>query len=172
VLSALIRRLGSGYSFLGPRIILWFFITSDVIATVTQVAGAALIGVRQSNREDPTTANNILLAGLAYQVFSITVFVILVASFFFRARNALRASRLAVFAFVFSIATIMIYLRTIFRLAETSEGLNGPFAVQRDILCMPRIRTSGIGCPLIRWLAPWAVRRLKGKSDARRELHS
>jgi hypothetical protein len=126
VLSALIRRLGSGYSFLGPRIILWFFITSDVIATVTQVAGAALIGVRQSNREDPTTANNILLAGLAYQVFSITVFVILVASFFFRARNALRASRLAVFAFVFSIATIMIYLRTIFRLAETSEGLNGP----------------------------------------------
>lgn len=125
ILSALIRRLGSQYSFLGPKLILWFFITSDVIATITQVAGAALIGVRQSNREDPTDANNILLAGLAYQVFSLSVFVILVGSFFFRARHALHAAKLTTFVAVFAVATLMIYLRTIFRLAETSEGLNG-----------------------------------------------
>ncbi|KAI9149462.1 chitinase [Paramyrothecium foliicola] len=125
ILSALIQRFGSKYAFLGPKIILWFFITSDAIATIVQVAGAALIGVRESNRQDPTDANNILLAGLAYQVFSMTVFVILVGSFLFRARAAVRSARLTVFAIVFSIATLMIYLRTIFRLAETAQGLNG-----------------------------------------------
>jgi len=126
IFSALIPRLGRKYSFLPPKFVLWFFITSDVIATVTQVAGAALIGVRQSNREDPTTANNILLGGLAYQVFSMGVFVILAGSFLFRARRAIRDTSLSVwFAAAFGVATVLIYLRTCFRLAETAEGLNG-----------------------------------------------
>lgn len=104
---------------------LWFFIISDVIATVTQVASAALIGVRQSNREDPTTANNILLGGLACQVFSMGVFVILMATFLFRAMVALGEAKLSIFGMVFGFAAILIYLRTCFRLAETAKGLNG-----------------------------------------------
>ncbi|KAK0383635.1 hypothetical protein NLU13_9546 [Sarocladium strictum] len=125
ILSALIPRLGRKYSFLPPKVILWFFITSDVIATITQVAGAALIGVASSKRKDPTTANNILLGGLAYQVFSMGVYVILTVTFLFRARDAIRQSKLTLFAGVFAFATILIYLRTCFRLAETAEGLNG-----------------------------------------------
>jgi hypothetical protein len=125
ILSALISRLGRRYSFLSPNLILWFFIVSDAIATITQVAGAALIGVKQSNREDPTTANNILLGGLAYQVFSMGIFVILTATFLFRARAALKEAKLSVFGLVFGLAAILIYLRTCFRLAETAEGLSG-----------------------------------------------
>jgi len=125
ILSALIPRLGRRYSFLPPKVVLWFFVTSDVIATVTQVAGAALIGVAQSNREDPTTANNILLGGLAYQVFSMGVFVILSATFLLRARAAIKDAKLGIFSIVFAVATILIYLRTTFRLAETAEGLGG-----------------------------------------------
>ncbi|KAM0561672.1 hypothetical protein ACHAPJ_002840 [Fusarium lateritium] len=127
ILSALIPRLGRRYSFLPPKFILWFFITSDVIATVVQVTGAALIGVRQSNRDDPTDANNILLGGLAYQVFSLGVFVILTASFLFRARREIssRGKKLSLFCVAFAVATLMIYLRTCFRLAETAQGLGG-----------------------------------------------
>ncbi|WAO94110.1 GH18 domain-containing protein [Fusarium falciforme] len=127
ILSALIPRLGRRYSFLPPKAILWFFITSDVIATVVQITGAALIGVRQSNRDDPTDANNILLGGLAYQVFSLGVFVILTASFLFRSRQEIRTRgrTLTSFCVAFAVATILIYLRTCFRLAETAEGLGG-----------------------------------------------
>lgn len=127
ILSALIPRLGRQYSFLPPRAILWFFITSDVIATIAQVAGAALIGARESNREDPTDANNILLGGLAYQVFSLGVFVILSASFLFRARHEIKrpGRSLTGFAIAFSVATILVYVRTCFRLAETAEGVGG-----------------------------------------------
>ncbi|KAF4470517.1 chitinase [Fusarium albosuccineum] len=127
ILSALIPRLGRRYSFLPPKAILWFFITSDVIATVVQITGAALIGVRESNRDDPTDANNILLGGLAYQVFSLGVFVILTASFLFRARQEIRSrgKTLVLFCAAFAVATVMIYLRTCFRLAETAQGLGG-----------------------------------------------
>ncbi|KAG9252285.1 RTA1 like protein-domain-containing protein [Emericellopsis atlantica] len=125
ILSALIPRLGRQYSFVPPKVILWFFIASDVVATITQVAGAALIGVAQSNREDPTTANNILLGGLAYQVFSMGLYVILTMSFLFRARSVITRRGLTVFSIVFAIATVLIYLRTCFRLAETAQGLGG-----------------------------------------------
>ncbi|UNI18614.1 hypothetical protein JDV02_004869 [Purpureocillium takamizusanense] len=127
VLSALISRLGDDtrYAFLPPRVILAFFITSDVISTVVQVAGAALIGVRSSRRQDPTAANNILLGGLAYQVFAMGVFVVLAATFLVRARRAIADTGLSVFCAVFAAATLLVYLRTTFRLAETAQGLYG-----------------------------------------------
>ncbi|KAI8251970.1 hypothetical protein K4K58_008239 [Colletotrichum sp. SAR11_239] len=77
ILSALIHRLGRAFSPLPPKVVLWFFITSDVIATITQISGAALIGVKQSRREDPTTANNILLEtaeGLGGHLYSNEVY--------------------------------------------------------------------------------------------------
>lgn len=125
ILSALISRLGRQYSLLPPKFILWFFITSDVIATLTQITGAALIGVSQTKRKDPTTANNILLGGLAYQVFSMGVFVLMTATFLFRARRAISSVGLTAFSLVFAVAAVLIYLRTCFRLAETAEGLGG-----------------------------------------------
>lgn len=41
ILSALIHRLGREHSLLPPKVILWIFMTSDAIATVAQIAGAA-----------------------------------------------------------------------------------------------------------------------------------
>jgi hypothetical protein len=125
ILSAFIHRLGREFSLLRPKLVLWIFITSDAIATATQIAGASLIGIKQSNREDPTTANNILLGGLAYQVFAMGVFVVLSALFGWRARYKLRDAKLGVFFGIFALATLLVYLRTCFRLAETAEGLGG-----------------------------------------------
>ncbi|KAJ5936046.1 hypothetical protein N7454_005344 [Penicillium verhagenii] len=125
ILSALISRLGNQYSFLKPRFILSFFITSDVVSTIIQIAGACLVGVKESKREDPTTANHILLAGLAYQVFALSIFVLLLATFLFRARRAIKEQGYQIFCVALSVATVMLYLRTIFRLAETAEGLGG-----------------------------------------------
>ncbi|OAQ65060.1 RTA1 like protein [Pochonia chlamydosporia 170] len=125
ILSVLISRLGTKYTPLSSKFILWFFITSDAVATITQVAGASLIGSKTSKHEDPTTANNILVGGLAYQVFSMSVFVLVGGSFLWRARRVLRRKKLVGFAVVFCTATLLVYLRTVFRLAETAEGLFG-----------------------------------------------
>lgn len=123
ILSVLIYRLGTKYSLMPAKAILWFFITSDVISTIVQVTGASLIGSLSAKRKDPTVANDILLGGLAYQVFAMTAFIILAGIFIKRAWQPIKDSGLSVFIYVFSAATLLIYLRTVFRLAETAEGL-------------------------------------------------
>ncbi|KAK4906162.1 hypothetical protein LTR49_024648 [Elasticomyces elasticus] len=58
VVSVLINIVGRQCAPLPPKFILWFFITCDIIATITQVAVASLIGVAYSHKKDPTTPNH------------------------------------------------------------------------------------------------------------------
>ncbi|KAL9057659.1 MAG: hypothetical protein Q9206_002256 [Seirophora lacunosa] len=119
---------------LTKRTILAIFITADVVATIVQVAGAALIGVAQSNRKSPTTANNILLAGLAFQVFSFLVFLILLFIFLQKSKKAMmstgtgngeRGGVMMMYMFALVVSSLLVYLRTCFRLAETAQGIGG-----------------------------------------------
>lgn len=122
VVSVLINAYGKEYAPLPPRAILGIFITCDVVATITQIAGAALIGVAYSNGEDPTTPNHILLAGLAFQVFTFAVFLAVLVWTLWRARrSSVKVSRSFLGALL--VATLAVYLRTCFRLAETAQGL-------------------------------------------------
>lgn len=115
---------------LAPNPILWGFLTVDVVTTIMQIAGAALIGSSQSNMKDPTTGNHILLAGLALQSFSFTVFLAVLTLF----RLALAKDsglngtnkNKDQFIVAVALASLLVYLRTLFRLAETAEGLFGP----------------------------------------------
>jgi hypothetical protein len=125
VLSILINATGRHYAPLPPKSILWIFITCDVIATIVQILGAALIGVASSNRKDTTTPNNILLAGLAFQAFTFLIFILLFALFAWRARRALFKVVRKGFYLAFAAAVLLMYLRVCFRLAETAEGLFG-----------------------------------------------
>ncbi|KAK5172019.1 uncharacterized protein LTR77_003656 [Saxophila tyrrhenica] len=122
VVSVLVNTYGRQYSPMPPKAILGIFITCDVVATIVQVAGAALVGTAYSNQDDPSTPNNILLAGLAFQVFSFFVFLVILAWTLWKARqSSVSVARSFLVALV--IATLAVYLRTCFRLAETAEGL-------------------------------------------------
>jgi hypothetical protein len=128
ILSVLINRLGHQYSPLKPKWVLGIFITCDTVATIVQVVGAALVGVRYSNAQDPKSANDILLAGLAFQVFTFLVFIILTTTFLYRVSKSEKGllqtgKHMRSFLVAFMAATLLVYLRTCFRLAETSQGL-------------------------------------------------
>ncbi|KAF2114719.1 RTA1 like protein-domain-containing protein [Lophiotrema nucula] len=125
ILSILINSTGRHYSPIPPKVILWVFILADVISTAVQIVGAALIGVAESNRKDPTTPNNILLAGLAFQAFSFLVFIFLFIWFGIKARQVMFKVTKKSFYVAFCIAVVLVYLRVCFRLAETAEGLYG-----------------------------------------------
>ena len=122
ILSKMINVVGRQYSPIPPRLLLVIFISSDIIATIVQVAGAALVGSAESNRKDPTTPNNILLAGLAFQCFTFAMYMTLLSVFLWRARKM--AETMMGFVAAFVTATLAVYLRTVFRLAETAQGLN------------------------------------------------
>ncbi|KAF4556164.1 RTA1-like protein 10 [Elsinoe fawcettii] len=122
IVSGLINKYGRKYSPLSPKVILWVFIVCDVVTTIVQVAGAALVGKAYSNQKDPTTPNHILLAGLAIQVFTFAAFLAVLAWTLWRAKaSPTRVSHAFLASLV--VATLAIYLRTCFRLAETAEGL-------------------------------------------------
>lgn len=57
-----------------------------------------------------------------------SIFIILSTSFVLRSRHALKAEGLTTFVAVFVLSTLMVYLWTVFRLAETAEGLFGKLA--------------------------------------------
>ena len=122
IVSVLINTYGHKYSTIPPKVVLGVFITCDVIATIVQIAGAALVGVAYSNRNDPTTPNHILLAGLAFQVFSFAVFLLVLGLTLWRSRQS-PVSVHRTFLIALIVATLAVYLRTCFRLAETAQGL-------------------------------------------------
>ncbi|KAI9722028.1 MAG: hypothetical protein M1812_001988 [Candelaria pacifica] len=114
---------------LGPRVILWGFVSVDILTTIMQIAGAALVGSSESNQNDPTKGNNILLAGLAIQSLSFTIFLTVLTLFRLTLAKAshlkptLRAKDWFIAAL--ALASLLVYLRTLFRLAETAQGLFG-----------------------------------------------
>jgi hypothetical protein len=120
--SVMITIYGREYAPMPPKLVLWVFIVCDVVATIVQIAGAALVGVAYSNQEDPTTPNNILLTGLAFQVFSFAIFLVVLFWTLIKARKS-PASISRSFVIALVVATLAVYLRTCFRLAETAEGL-------------------------------------------------
>lgn len=124
IISIMINRVENGRKWapLPPRLILWLFIVCDVVATVVQITGAALVGKAYSDQRDPTTPNNVLLAGLAFQVFSFAVFILCYSIFIYRAWRVMKKD-LKIFSAVTMIVALAVYLRTCFRLAETAEGL-------------------------------------------------
>lgn len=121
ILSKLIQQVGREYSPVPPKLILWTFVTCDVIATVVQILGAALVGSAYSNQKNPNTFNNILLAGLAFQVFDFLIFVILFCWFLSKTWSVMSSSTKQ-FAAATLVATLAVYLRTCFRLAETAQA--------------------------------------------------
>ncbi|PIA95143.1 hypotheticalsprotein [Cercospora beticola] len=122
IVSVMINIYGREFAPLPPKAVLGIFITCDIVATIVQVAGAALVGVAYSNQKDPTTPNNILLAGLAFQVFSFAVFLVILTWTLVKARKSPERIN-AGFVVGLVMATLAVYLRTVFRLAETAEGL-------------------------------------------------
>lgn len=125
ILSLVINATGRRYAPFAPRWILWTFISCDVVATVVQILGAALIGVAESNRKDPTVPNNILLAGLAFQAFTFLVFICLFVAFMWKARKVMFKIVRKPFYASFGLAVLLMYLRVCFRLSETAQGLYG-----------------------------------------------
>lgn len=132
-----LRRLDHrGSTLLGfnPKILISVMIASDVVTTIIQIAGAALIGVAESDQYQgkkfsltSSQANNILLAGLAIQMASFFAFLCLLVFVIVRSERTFTAAHLPrrFSTFLFT-ASLLVFLRTTFRLAETAQGVFGP----------------------------------------------
>lgn len=167
IVSVIINAYDRRYSIIPPKLVLGIFITCDVVATIVQIAGAALVGVAYSNQKNPNSANNILLAGLAFQVFSFAVFLGILACNLWKARRSpVMISHGFLAALI--VATLAIYLRTCFRLAETAEGLQQFLSTHEVFFGCLEFAPIVVAVYLLIYYHPgrWLNARAAGKSDA------
>ena len=92
-----------------------------------------MIGNAESKDKNPTAGKNILLAGLAIQVFDFLIFLLLTTWFLKKAKKVIweRKER-RFFLVAFIAATLFVYLRTCFRLAEVAQGVKAYLFTHED----------------------------------------
>ncbi|KAL4896994.1 RTA1 like protein-domain-containing protein [Aspergillus ambiguus] len=130
LLGRFIQILGRESSIMSPNLYLWIFCTCDVISLVIQAIGGGLASV-ESDKVNGNTApgTHIMVAGIVFQLFSISVFVLCAADHVrrvlrYRLWETVDGSFIPLFcAMIFSV--LCIYVRSIYRTIELAEGWSG-----------------------------------------------
>ena len=123
----------------------------DVVCLILQAAGGGLaaVGVRTEDRRKVPTGTHVMLGGLALQVASLAMFMVLSFDYAIRywrkhcAGKGLQAARILEdsdseedrhaspvqnFSFGLGLATLTIFVRCVFRVAELQGGFGGRLA--------------------------------------------
>ncbi|KAJ5130498.1 uncharacterized protein N7515_006537 [Penicillium bovifimosum] len=127
LLGRFIQLLGPSTSILKPTLYLWIFCTCDVISLVVQAIGGGMAsGEADKINGNTAPGTHIMVAGIVFQLFSITIFVACAIDFVRRTmrRRLLVGATIPLFgAMILSI--ICIYVRSIYRTIELSQGWEG-----------------------------------------------
>jgi RTA1 like protein len=153
-----------------------------VIALLLQAAGGGITA--SSSGPLGQDGVNIMLAGLSWQVFSLAVFMGLCVDFALRVRraspvdfnpryDALRASpRFKGFLVCLFIATLTIFVRSVFRCAELSGGFSGAlandeitFMILEGAMISIAVLALTVSHPGLVWKGEWRglARAMKGE---------
>jgi hypothetical protein len=149
-LSRIVETFGQENSRISARSYPRIFIVCDFLSLVLQAAGGGIASVKTHNYKDPTLGNNIMLAGLSVQVVTMFLFMLLALDFSVRtlrrtrqlgAENALdprhatlrKSKAFKGFLVALSLSTILVFTRCVFRVAELSEGWEGPMMKKQGL---------------------------------------
>ncbi|KAL3451543.1 RTA1 like protein-domain-containing protein [Aspergillus insuetus] len=125
--------IGREFSPIKPKLYPWIFITCDLISLTLQGAGGGLAA--SSDTDSGTKAGgNVMLAGIVWQVVTLTVFAGISGLFFMRVRSApmhrlsveaqkvWEGKRFWVFFWGVMVAFVTTYARCVYRIAEMGGG--------------------------------------------------
>lgn len=113
--------------------------TSDFISLALQGAGGGLAATA-NNSSGSETGRAIMIAGVVFQVISLLIFMGLWLEFVLRLRRSsasakdprfaeLRGTKkFAWFQYALAAAVALIFIRSVYRVAELQQGFNGPIA--------------------------------------------
>lgn len=126
-------------NFLGPeacrfpvKIYVWVFVPCDIVSLILQSVGGALSSTSVGGDK---SGEYITLAGLAFQVFTLTVFTAMALDYLFRYisyrksqqvdQRRFISTRLKLFGIFFSASILFILIRCCYRIAELGQGYEG-----------------------------------------------
>lgn len=152
LLAQLIMIYGVQFALLKPMWYSYIFITCDVISLVIQAAGGGIAASNVRLYKSGTDGTHIMVAGLAFQVFSMSIFLLLFFHFLFKISyfnrkvhnelpfnskyTELRARPyFKYFPMIIIAAVTFVYVRCIYRVVELAEGWSG-FLITHEIYFM------------------------------------
>ncbi|PVH93359.1 RTA1-domain-containing protein [Periconia macrospinosa] len=140
-LSRIVLTFGPENSRIKPLSYPRIFIPCDVASLLLQAAGGGIASAASHSDRDPSVGNNIMIAGLAVQVVTLLIFILLSIDFALRtlrrhrqlgsaALDPTHARLRASWAFkgflvALVLATLCIFTRSVYRVAELSQGWQG-----------------------------------------------
>ncbi|KAH6663660.1 RTA-like protein [Halenospora varia] len=145
-LKHLVLYFGPEHSWLPARLYPWVFVGCDIGSIIIQAAGGGIAAAAR-NKNDPgllNAGNNLMIAGIAFQVVTMALCGILVISFSFRYKKSKKTTvktkseyseargdqeqqrKLTIFCVSILLAYITILIRRIYRLPEMAGGWGNP----------------------------------------------
>ncbi|PWN47362.1 RTA1-domain-containing protein [Violaceomyces palustris] len=123
-------------SLVRPSYILPFFVTLDILSLIIQAVGSAFAAFAQIEGKDTMPGSRIIVAGLAIQLLGYLCFNVLLITFYRRVRKPTAENatlkdwnqRLNTFLIATFLSSLLILVRSIFRLVEMSVGWIGAVA--------------------------------------------
>ncbi|KAI0778234.1 RTA1-domain-containing protein [Trametes elegans] len=148
------ERLGEYYGRLSPMWYSIIFLTCDIISLVTQGVGGGIAGSSIGHESDVDLGGNIMLAGIIFQLASITVFVVLMGEYFVRyftdrparqpkkdpateesyagSHRGVLTPKLKLMILSVLSMTLFLVIRSIYRMIELIDGFTGKI-IQTEI---------------------------------------
>ncbi|KAL2786960.1 RTA1 like protein-domain-containing protein [Aspergillus keveii] len=160
-----VELLGREFSPIKPNLYPWIFITCDLISLTLQGAGGGLAASSDTDAGSKA-GGNVMLAGIVWQVVTLTVFALISGLFFLRVKRAplhtlsveaqkvWEGKRFWVFFWGVMVAFVTTYVRCVYRIAEMGGGWRNHimqdetgFIVLESVMCAIAVLTLCITHP-------------------------
>ncbi|KAF2137033.1 uncharacterized protein K452DRAFT_236585 [Aplosporella prunicola CBS 121167] len=127
ILGRLINAMGRDSSPISEKMYLIIFCTCDVVSLVVQAVGGGMASVasQATPPEDTKPGTNIMVAGIVFQMASITLFCFFFGLFLWRVRHRSLSGRVKTLVAATTLSIVVIYIRSIYRTIELSQGWSG-----------------------------------------------
>ena len=122
------------YSLVSPRWIIPFFVVLDVSSLAVQGGGSGVAAIAQIDGRDTTSGGNIVVVGLAIQLFGYLTFDVLFLRFCYSVSRdppkgaELWNQRTITFLKATSVSSMLIFIRSLYRTIEMAVGWTGVIA--------------------------------------------
>ncbi|KAL6714766.1 hypothetical protein ACLMJK_008191 [Lecanora helva] len=128
-----VLEIGAEFSRIQPRYYTWIFILCDLFSLILQGAGGGTAATADNGSSEQDTGNDLMMAGIVWQVFTLLVFGILVGDYALRVRahkselkpsalKLLHDRKFQVFVWGLVLAYLTIFTRCVFRIGEMAGG--------------------------------------------------
>lgn len=130
-------EMGANFSRIRPKFYTWIFCLADLFSLVLQGAGGGIAATANAGSSLQSVGNNLMMAGIVWQVFTLLVFGGMVGDYTSRvyahrselepsAIKLMNATRFKLFTSGLVLAYLTIFTRCIFRIGEMANGWGNP----------------------------------------------